>query len=236
MKQPRRCYTPGPRSQRRMRVLTWPGPSLQAPAGILSLVRHRDACNAVSPSPALGREPHQTQMRDHSQSSPKLRNATREPPRRGPVTGSTNTESCSARHDAVPRLHSASLNTMTPSGRASLENTLRMQGRSPSALRDAAIANDDLPRSRPTDLAFSCKARAATTQPAGPGARRRPSTDSRADLAEGQDGCRAALTDATPSWAAPASRRGYVLELGSQESRPVASKLQPQGNEFASRT
>jgi len=52
---------------------------------------------------------------------------------------------------------------------------------------------------RPTDLAVSCKARASTTQPAGPGARRRPSTNSRAELAACQDATRAALTAATPS-------------------------------------
>jgi len=59
-------------------------------------------------------------------------------------------------------------------GRASLETS--MEPRSPSALSNRALANDDFARIRPTDLAFSCKARAATTQPAGPGARRRPST------------------------------------------------------------
>jgi len=54
MKQPRRCDTPGPRVQRRMRVLTWPGPCLQATAGIFFLVKHRDGSAAVSASPALG--------------------------------------------------------------------------------------------------------------------------------------------------------------------------------------
>ena len=55
---------------------------------------------------------------------------------------------------------------------------------------------------RLTDLAVSCKAAHCTTQPAGPGARRRPSTDSRTGLTEGQGAVRADLTAAPPSWAA----------------------------------
>jgi len=50
-----------------------------------------------------------------------------------------------------------------------------------------------------TDLAVSCKAAPAPTQPAGPGARRRPSTNGRAELTGNQDVTRAALSDATPS-------------------------------------
>jgi len=53
-----------------------------------------------------------------------------------------------------------------------------------------------------TDLAVSCKAAPSTAQPAGPGARRRPSTDSGPGLTEHQDAVRADLTAAPPSWAA----------------------------------
>ena len=50
-----------------------------------------------------------------------------------------------------------------------------------------------------TDLAFSCKAAPPQREPAGPGARRRPSTNGRTELAGHQDVIRAALSDATPS-------------------------------------
>ena len=113
----------------------------------------------------------------------------------------TNTNSSSARHDLhFPRTHSmtivqhdnapgsrllnASECTSSPRARAQ-----RLQ-RGPHHARSAYSL---------TDLAFSCKARAATTQPAGPGARRRPSTNGRAELTEHQDVTCAALTDATPS-------------------------------------
>jgi len=56
-------------------------------------------------------------------------------------------------------------------------------------------------RSRPTDLAVSCKAAPAPTQPAGLSARRRPKGNSRTDLVQHQDVVRAALTAAPPSWA-----------------------------------
>jgi hypothetical protein len=68
-----------------------------------------------------------------------------------------------------------------------LTEALLLRGACPSALRDARTADDDFPRSRPTDLAVSCKAAPAATQPAGPGARRRPSTHGHVDLAPKQD-------------------------------------------------
>ena len=74
MKQGRRCYTPGPRHQRRMRARTscCCGASLQATDGILVRTGHRNATSAVSASPALGPEPHKPQARP-SPRPPELR-------------------------------------------------------------------------------------------------------------------------------------------------------------------
>jgi len=76
------------------------------------------------------------------------------------------------------------------------------------------------PALRLTDLAVSCKAARCITQPAGPGARRRPGTHSRTERTEGQDAVRAALTAAPPSWAAFSTvsvvRAGQVIGFDEQ--------------------
>ena len=141
------------------------GPVLEGTEGILFPVNNRDASTAVSASAALGREPHKIQARPATRSPEiRLHGHTREPTETQPSHRFTEHR---VQFDSTPRRAARLHHAHRVAGRASLENTLRMQGRCPSALPDAAIADDDF-AAFAQRIQLQQQGRATATQACGP--------------------------------------------------------------------
>ena len=162
MKRARRCYTPGPRHQCRVRVAHQPrgrGPC-KAPLGSLFRARHPkrfqrglDACRArqrATPTQTSNARPlaDLTPIRRRFASTPRAQPGYRSRENRVPFE---------ATKRALLACTNACPTRRRDPGRASLQ-TRPAAWHGPSALRDASIADDHFAAVAQRTLAFSCKA------------------------------------------------------------------------------